>query len=111
MSIDRGQINLPRILLLTSLVLIHISITSSSQKDADSDEFIDLGIRLTGDNTDALLADLIAEERELFNAGHVRQFFAHAPIVSLHWSTVDTRSRYVPFSPSSTSWCTKKEIR
>jgi len=53
------------------LILCVLNINGYKQENDDDEEFIDIGVRLTGDNRDYLIADLIAEERDIFNAGHV----------------------------------------
>jgi hypothetical protein len=53
------------------ILLVSILTSSRCQTVHHHDEFIDVGIRLAGGNNDALLADLIAEENNIFNAGHV----------------------------------------
>jgi len=53
------------------LILCVLSINGYKQENDDDEEFIDIGVRLTGDNRDYLIADLIAEEKDIFNAGHV----------------------------------------
>jgi len=56
--------------------LWNVNATEFEERENDDFEFIDLGIRLTGAKRDPLIADLIAEEREFINAGHVnRQCF------------------------------------
>jgi hypothetical protein len=56
-----------------SLILIVCVLNVTSYKQENDDDFIDIGVRLTGNNRDILIADLIAEERDLFNAGHVSE--------------------------------------
>ena len=62
-------------LFILFLCLFNINISKQENEsnvvDDDDDEFIDIGVRLTGNNRDYLIADLIAEEKNLFNAGHV----------------------------------------
>ncbi len=60
------------LLLLVSfcLFIIHVKTFRRNYYD-DDEEFIDIGIRLTGDNRDYLIADLIAEEKDIINAGPV----------------------------------------
>ena len=57
---------------LLILILCVWNINACGDENDDDDEFIDIGIQLNGDNRDILIADLIAEEKDLFNAGHVR---------------------------------------
>jgi hypothetical protein len=52
------------------LVILFINVETYRQENDDED-FIDVGVRLTGDNRDFLVADLFAEERDIINAGHV----------------------------------------
>ena len=62
-------VSLSRIVLL----LLGYAICSDAMaSDDDPDGFVDVGIRLTGGNQDSLIADLIADERDIYNAGHVR---------------------------------------
>jgi hypothetical protein len=56
-----------------SIILIVCVLNVTSYKQENDDDFIDIGVRLTGNNRDILIADLIAEERDLFNAGHVSE--------------------------------------
>ncbi len=56
-------------ILLVILFLIIFNV-NSYKRDNDED-FIDIGVRLTGNNKDYLIADLIAEEKDIINAGHV----------------------------------------
>jgi hypothetical protein len=55
------------------VLLVYIININASELAGDDDEFVDIGVRLTGDNRDSLIADLIAEERDVINAGHVRR--------------------------------------
>ncbi|CAF3842179.1 unnamed protein product [Rotaria magnacalcarata] len=57
-------------ILLLCILTVH-SYQDENDGDGDYDEFIDIGVRLTGDNRDYLIADLIAEEKNLFNAGDI----------------------------------------
>lgn len=53
------------------LLLVLILCNVNAYKQENDDDFIDIGVRLTGDNRDYLVADLIAEEKDIFNAGAV----------------------------------------
>jgi hypothetical protein len=53
------------------LLLVLILCSVNAYKQENDDDFIDIGVRLTGDNRDYLVADLIAEEKDIFNAGAV----------------------------------------
>ncbi len=55
------------------LVILNLSIINakSYRQENDDEDFIDIGVRLTGNNRDYLIADLIAEEKDIINAGHV----------------------------------------
>jgi len=56
----------------TLLVILFIIIFNvNSYKRENYEDFIDIGVRLTGNNKDYLIADLIAEEKDIINAGHV----------------------------------------
>ena len=55
------------------IVFIVIGITAKAEYDSDSTEFVDFGVRLVGISKDELMADLIAEERDLDNHGEVRR--------------------------------------
>jgi hypothetical protein len=55
---------------LTLLVCI-LHTQAYKQDNDDNDDFIDVGVRLTGNSHDSLVADLIAEEREFINNGLV----------------------------------------
>ena len=56
---------------LLILIFCVWNINACGDENGD-DDFIDIGIQLNGDNRDILIADLIAEEKDLYNAGHVR---------------------------------------
>jgi hypothetical protein len=49
------------------LILCVLNINGYKQENDDDEEFIDIGVRLTGDNRDYLIADLIAEEKDSWN--------------------------------------------
>lgn len=53
------------------LILLLCVLTVYTNDEENDDEFIDIGVRLSGNNRDFLIADLIAEENNLFNAGDV----------------------------------------
>jgi hypothetical protein len=56
----------------TLLVILFVIIFNvNSYKRENYEDFIDIGVRLTGNNKDYLIADLIAEEKDIINAGHV----------------------------------------
>ncbi len=59
-----------KVFLLITFNLLIINGKTYRQENDDED-FIDIGVRLTGDNRDFLIADLIAEEKDIINAGHV----------------------------------------
>lgn len=58
-------------IILVSLILLIFNVYAHNNNQENDDDFIDIGVRLTGDNHDTLIADLIAEEKDLLNAGHV----------------------------------------
>lgn len=57
------------------LILAVFSSTTAKYDDTD-EEFLDIGVQLTGDNSDVLVADLIAEEKNFLNVGHVSDLFS-----------------------------------
>ncbi len=59
------------LLLLVILFLSVLNVNTYRRENNNDDDFIDIGVRLTGDNRDFLIADLIAEEKDIINAGHV----------------------------------------
>jgi len=61
-----------KLLFFFILLIYIININAYSQADNDED-FVDVGVRLLGGKRDSLIADLIAEERNVINAGHVSQ--------------------------------------
>jgi len=63
-------INVFRILFFLILLLYIININAYKQTD-DEEDFIDVAVRLVGGKRDSLIADLIAEERNVLNAGLV----------------------------------------
>ncbi|CAF3367974.1 unnamed protein product [Rotaria sp. Silwood1] len=60
------------------LVILFLCVFNvNTYQEENDDDFIDIGVRLTGDNRDYLIADLIAEEKNLFNAGHISGIGLH----------------------------------
>ena len=53
------------------ILLIHIININADIHIEGEEIVIDVGIRLKGGKRDSLIADLIAQEKNLFNAGHV----------------------------------------
>ena len=55
------------------LVVLFLNVLNTyGSDDTDEDEeYIDLGVRLTDENRDQLIADLIAQEKHVISAGHV----------------------------------------
>lgn len=70
MLIDVFPTKLLRLILLLILFIFILNINAYKQEDDDED-FIDVGVRLKSGSRDSLIADLIAEERDVLNAGHV----------------------------------------
>ncbi|CAF3726887.1 unnamed protein product [Rotaria socialis] len=70
-------------ILLLCILTVH-TYQDENDGDDDYDEFIDIGVRLTGDNRDYLIADLIAEEKNLFNAGDI-------PGIGLHHFRIERK--------------------
>jgi len=62
-----------RLLVFFILLIYIININAYKQQEDDDEDFIDVGVRLIGGKRDSLIADLIAEERNVINAGHVSQ--------------------------------------
>jgi hypothetical protein len=58
-------------LLILFLYTFHINANKHEEND-DNEDFIDLGVRLIGGKEDSLIADLIAQERNVLNAGLVK---------------------------------------
>ncbi len=58
-------------LLILFLYIFHINANKHEEND-DNEDFIDLGVRLIGGKEDSLIADLIAQERNVLNAGLVK---------------------------------------
>lgn len=82
-----------------SQLILSITLFSSlqcSQTSKFDDDFIDVGIRLNGDSSDYLIADLIATENNFDNGGYVSTF--HTFTFTDISFTLDQRYRYVPFS-------------
>ena len=50
-----------------TLLLLH----TNAYHHGTGDEFLDIAVQLKGNPRDVLIADLIAEEKDLINAGHV----------------------------------------
>jgi subtilisin family serine protease len=65
-----------KVFLLITFNLLIINGKTYRQENDDED-FIDIGVRLTGDNRDFLIADLIAEEKDIINAGHINGIGLH----------------------------------
>lgn len=55
------------------ILLVYILNINAFQPESNDDEYMDIGVRLTGDQHDNLIADLIAQERDVFNGGLVSQ--------------------------------------
>ena len=55
------------------VLVLCIIYVNAYEEDENDHGFIDVGVRLTGDNSDSLIADLIAEEKNILHAGHVRK--------------------------------------
>ena len=53
------------------LILFALVLSTNAYDDENEDRFVDIGVQLKGNNRDFLVADLIAEERDVLNAGHV----------------------------------------
>ena len=53
------------------LILFALVLTTNAYDEQSEDTFVDIAVRLKGNNRDFLVADLIAEERDVLNAGHV----------------------------------------
>lgn len=51
--------------------ILNVNASTQSDHNGDDEEILDIGVRLTRENHDSLIADLIAEEKEVLNAGHV----------------------------------------
>ncbi len=60
-----------RLVLFLILLAYILNLNAFKQEDDEEDDFLDIGVRLTGDKRDSLIADLIAEEKDILNAGHV----------------------------------------
>ncbi len=56
-------------LLILSIYIFNIN---AYKDEDDSEDFIDVGVRLMGGKEDSLIADLIAEERDVLNTGLVK---------------------------------------
>ena len=80
------------------VLFIHACESMEDETLYTADEFIDVGIRLTGGKRDTLIADLIAVENKLDNGGYVSEFISVTYIFSFN---LDQRYRYVSFSYST----------
>ena len=69
---DEVQKTFRRILRICLVVWLCFGIQSNAEKNFDEEEFVDIGVRLIGSAPDDLMADLIAEEKDLLHHGHVR---------------------------------------
>jgi len=94
-------------IILVSLILLIFNVYAHNNNQENDDDFIDIGVRLTGDNHDTLIADLIAEEKDLLNAGHVSCKIIEIEYV-LFSNKIDQWNWYVSFSYSKTTWSTIK---
>lgn len=56
---------------MVQLVFLVLILCVSIGPASTEDDFMDIGVQLKGNNRDFLVADLIAEENDFFNAGHV----------------------------------------
>lgn len=52
-----------------SLVILFLSIFNVNTENED--DFIDIAVQLNGNNRDSLIADLIAEEKDIIHMGYV----------------------------------------
>ncbi len=60
-------------LVFFSVLLIYILNINAFEQQDDDEEYIDIGVRLTGNQHDNLIADLLAQERDFRNDGLVSQ--------------------------------------
>ena len=56
---------------MVKLVFLVLILCVSISPASTEDDFMDIGVQLKGNSRDFLVADLIAEENDFFNAGHV----------------------------------------
>ncbi len=71
MFINVNPTRILRLVLFLILLAYILNLNAFKQEDDEEDDFLDIGVRLTGDKRDSLIADLIAEEKDILNAGHV----------------------------------------
>ena len=67
------------------LIVLYFSLYNV-KSDENDDDFLDIGVRLMGDHRDNLIADLIAEERDLINAGHVSLMRGRRREMRIFWN-------------------------
>lgn len=53
------------------VLFLNVLNTNGSDETEEDEEYIDIGVRLTDENRDQLIADLIAQEKRVISAGHV----------------------------------------
>lgn len=68
------------------LLVLCLSLYNVKCAENDDDDFLDIGVRLMGDHRDNLIADLIAEERDLINAGHVSLMRVRRRWMRMFWN-------------------------
>ncbi|CAF1134015.1 unnamed protein product [Adineta ricciae] len=54
-----------------AVLFLNILNTNGSDNIDEDEEYIDIGVRLTDENRDQLIADLIAQEKHVISAGHI----------------------------------------
>ncbi len=67
-------LKLCRLIFSLTLLLYIVNINAYHAEDNDDDEdSIDVGVRLTDNSLNSLMADLVAKDMDVLNAGHVSQ--------------------------------------
>ena len=62
------------ILFIFVIQILNIHAYEQRSNEGEEEDSFDVGIRLTGGKQDSLIADLIADERNIMNAGQVYSF-------------------------------------
>ena len=73
------------ILFIFVIQILNIHAYEQRSNDEEEEDSFDVGIRLTGGKQDSLIADLIADERNIMNAGQVCSFEIRRSEKDLIW--------------------------
>ena len=96
-----------KLLFLFLVLYLSVNNVKTNENNVDDQEdFLDIGVRLTGDHRDNLIADLIAEEKDIINAGHVSSNENVGEECWRIFSMIDQWNWFTSFSYSTKTWST-----